>query len=191
MAHIDKRFCIGRQGVTLKPQWNRENSSVIFYDEDVEIELKAYIVFYMLVLWPNQVRCLFNTLRIEGHINENMDKSKHTWNQDCYGNVEEFNLWFPKEIFPNGLYYDDDAIVLSTQYKAALDLLVDDCFRNKKMIIKKLPNMGIGWFADSSCGCVVPLDMSCVANNTTGYNYYFLINMFNNNHSSSEPYFSV
>jgi len=151
-----------------QPQWNESNSSFMF-SKDCDIELKAFINFYMLVLWPNDVRCMFNTIRIIGHLNYNMDKSKHTWNNDCFRDGdEEFILWFPKTIFPNGPHYDEDSKKLSMRYRAALDLLVVDFFQQKNMILHKTNDMGLCWYAYNDCLSSQPLLMETVAAQTKG-----------------------
>jgi len=151
-----------------QPQWNESNSSFMFSKDCCDLELKAFINFYMLVLWPNEVRCMFNTIRIIGHINYNMDKSKHTWNNDCFRNEEEFKLWFPTTIFPNGPFYDEDSKKQSVKYRAALDLLVVDFFQQKNMILQKTNEMGLCWFASIDGTASNTLLMDRVAVQTKG-----------------------
>jgi len=159
-----------------KPQWNEYNSRYMFISE-CEIELKAFITFYMLVLWPDEIRCKLNkTFKNPDDPNYNMDKTYYTWNQDCYGVEEELKKWFPFSIFPNGPHFDEETELLSLKYRAALDLLIEDFFKVKKMILIKTHEMGLSWYADESCTVEEPLVMTSVINRVKSiiFNIYLI-----------------
>jgi len=130
-----------------KPMWNDDTGGFMYYSAG-DLELKAFILFYINVLWPDEDRNAFNSLR-PGKVNCGVESKFYPWNQ---GILSEYNIkkWFPRAIFPEGPGYDSESCLLSRRLRGCLDLLVKCFFKKPKLMIKKCPLSGLGWYDDDN-----------------------------------------
>ena len=88
----------------LIPMWNIHTSTYL-NPSDAEIECKAFVIFYINVLWPDEELESFQRQR--NHNNELPDNRFHQWNLPVsqWTNVYK---WFPTSIFPQGPEFDNN-----------------------------------------------------------------------------------
>lgn len=129
-----------------KTMW-KKSSADFMYKSQAPMDVKAFILFYCNVLWPDKVRSSFNSTRVGGE-NVHFQRENYAWNLDvAVMSSKSLALWYPKAIFPNGPVYDEATSIVSGKWRACLDVLVEVCFKKPKLTLKKTA-MGLGWYAD-------------------------------------------
>ena len=169
----------------IKPMWKTEIGTYMLLTE-APLEAKAFIIFYINILWPDTARIQFNSYG-PGGANENAGKEVYPWNApfDLCDNMEDvrrFLRWFPLSLFPYGNANSIKTKKFAGRWIAALDLLVNDCFKNPKLIINKSA-WGLGWYTrwmTTREGREETIDMQkdVADNNIKGYYYIIIVFIF-------------
>lgn len=129
----------------MRCMWKEHTANMMLSNPRVPIDLKAYILFYRYILWPDKVRGFYNTMR-EGGVNEHFEDVNLQWNlYPCPHKIKK--KWFPT-IERNGKccdLYEDSNII-----RACLTELVKTFFKKSKIMVKRKKYMGLGWFDDGN-----------------------------------------
>jgi len=140
------------QVVGTKPIWNLASSDRLNKSES-PIEIKAFVLFYIYLIWPDLVRdhCynnfVFNPIsNFKRDDNGRINTKFLPWNLACT-NSDNLIKWFPLSIFPNGPGYDEQSHDLSVKLRCCLDNLVSDIFLKPDLILKKSVEFGIGFYS--------------------------------------------
>lgn len=154
------------------PMWNEVSSNFLNISK-AEIEIKAFVLFYIYVLWPDNVRDSFNRLKRRGHsdVNRHFSSNLYPWNLPA-SNKSNYIKWFPVSIFPFGPGFDAKTKTLSSRLRSCLDNLVEDCFSKPNLILKKSKEFGLGYFCDYLMDNT--LSMQRVSKQVTGFYFYYL-----------------
>jgi len=126
------------------PMWTFESSEYL-NNSSQPIDLKAFVLFYIYVLWPDSVRESFK-IDIELNTNGQVNSFLMPWNLPV-SNYNNYVKWFPKSIFPNGPGFNEDSMMLSLYLRCCLDNLVVACFCQHDVDLKKTAEYGLGFYS--------------------------------------------
>jgi len=133
------------QGMVNNPQWTLESSNYI-NQTDAEIDIKAFAMFYVHILWPDSSRDEWNLTRyLIDHASGRHVTDHYSWN--IPREDDNYMKWFPYTIFPNGINYNKKSIELSIRLRCCLDNLVVDCFFKPDLVLNKSNKFGLGFFS--------------------------------------------
>ena len=127
------------------PMWTYESSEYLNKSKNQPIDLKAFVLFYIYILWPDNVRESFKE-DIPLTSNGRIDYLKMPWNLPV-SNYNNYVRWFPISIFQNGPGFDEDSKMLSLYYRCCLDNLVVACFCHHDVDLKKNAVYGLGFYS--------------------------------------------
>ena len=121
------------------PMWTEQSADIICKSAEYPIDLKAFVIFYVYILWPDNIRKAIQKQSFH-------DIKKMPWNLP-FTNPMNLQKWFPLSIFPNGPGHDDESMLLSMKLKSCFDSLIFSCFLNINVKLKKSDEDGLGFYS--------------------------------------------